>query len=73
MTTTLLPQVTHHPSKATAVHSAVKTLFGTTSAETELTVAGDCVHLKFPLATHMTKRCRCQMAFFKGPCFSAPQ
>ncbi len=41
MTTTLLPQVTHRPSKATAVSAALKTLFGTTSAETELTVAGD--------------------------------
>ncbi len=44
MTTTLLPQVTHCPSMATAVYAvsaAVKTLFGTTSAETELTVAGD--------------------------------
>ncbi len=41
MTTTLLPQVTHRPSTATAVSAAVKTLFGTTSAETELTVAGD--------------------------------
>ncbi len=36
MTTTLLPQVTHCPSMATAVFAAVKTLFGTTSAETEL-------------------------------------
>ncbi len=39
MTTTLLPHVTHCPSMATAVSAAVKTLFGTTSAETELTVA----------------------------------
>ncbi len=38
MTTTLLPQETHRPTMATAVSATVKTLFGTTSAETEVVI-----------------------------------